>query len=152
DLAPRLAALLYTSAAAEQRVDTEPNGAKAMIAELRGHIRRTIADIRTLVYDLRPPALDELGLIGAIRERIADLSGSALSAPLSAGAPQLYIELSAPEALPPLPAAVEVAAYRIATEALVNVAKHASATRCAVVLRTVDGKMELTISDNGVGL
>ncbi|MDR6884663.1 ATP-binding protein [Bacillus sp. 3255] len=145
DLAPRLAALLYTSAAAEMRVDTEPNDAKSMIAELRGHIRRTIADIRTLVYDLRPPALDELGLIGAIRERIADLSGSAV------GAPQLRIELDAPEALPPLPAAVEVAAYRIATEALVNVAKHASATRCAVTLRTVDGKMELTISDNGVG-
>ncbi|UUZ97413.1 histidine kinase [Paenibacillus sp. P25] len=153
DLAPRLAALLYTSSAAEQSVDTEPADAKSMMAELRGHIRRTIADIRTLVYDLRPPALDELGLVGAIGERIADLTGAArgLAPQTVAGTPTLCIELDAPEAFPPAPAAVEVAAYRIATEALVNVAKHASATRCTVVLRVADGKLELEISDDGVG-
>ncbi|WP_179233027.1 sensor histidine kinase [Paenibacillus rigui] len=151
DLAPRLAALLYTSSAAEHRVDTEPTIAKSMIAELRGHIRRTITDIRTLVYDLRPPALDELGLVGAIGERIADLKVAARGLAPQAGASPLHIELDAPEVLPPLPAAVEVAAYRIATEALVNVTKHAFATRCMVALRVADGKLELTIRDDGVG-
>ncbi|MFC0213963.1 sensor histidine kinase [Paenibacillus chartarius] len=153
DLAPRLASLLYTSAAAEQRIDREPAEAKAMLAELRGHIRRTIADIRTLVYDLRPPALDELGLVGAIRERIADMAGSARAglapSPPAAGAPGWSFELDAPEALPPLPAAVEVAAYRIATEALVNVAKHTRAAHCVVRLRAGGGRLELEVRDNG---
>src|SRR5206468_588777 len=83
---------------------------------------------RRLVYDLRPPQLDELGLTGALREQAARFSG------------QLAVSVAAPDELPPLPAAVEVAAYRIVTEALTNVARHAGASTCRVEL-ALDGSL-----------
>ncbi len=54
--------------------------------------------------------------------------------------------------MPPLPAAVEVAAYRIAQEALTNVVRHARATSCLVRVSAEDGALELDVSDDGVGL
>ena len=74
-----------------------------------------IDEIRALAYGLRPPALDELGLLGAIQVKIDALHG-------------LPIDIEASD-LPPLPAAVEVAAYRIVMEALTNVVRHSGATR-----------------------
>ena len=89
--------------------------------DLLADVRATAADIRRLVYDLRPPRLDELGLVGALRNQWTDPT-----------APALVIDVD--PGLPELPAAVEVAVYRIATEALQNVVKHASATTARVVL------------------
>jgi signal transduction histidine kinase len=84
---------------------------------------------------LRPPALDQLGLVGALREQAQRLGG----------------ELEAPRDLPPLPAAVEVAAYRIALEALTNAARHAHATGCHVRI-SLNGGLRVEIEDDGIGL
>jgi signal transduction histidine kinase len=92
------------------------------------------------VYDLRPPALDELGLVQALREQAAQYSAHGLQ-----------ITVDAPDQLPALPAAVEVAAYRIALEALTNVARHAKAQRCVVRLLS-NGELQLEISDDGQGM
>ena len=106
----------------------------------------TIADIRRLVYALRPPVLDELGLISAIREYTADYQG----------AENLHVTLTAPETLPHLPAAVEVAAYRIVLEAFSNVVHHSQATECDITIR-IEGQNTgfifcVDIRDNGQGL
>jgi signal transduction histidine kinase len=91
---------------------------------LKAQTQTIIADIRRLVYDLRPPALDELGLVSALREQAAHYSEFN----------GLQVSTEAPEQLPPLPAAVEVVAYRIALEALTNVARHAHARTCCIRL------------------
>ena len=102
-------------------------------------MKAAITEVRRLVDDLRPPAIDEVGLVGAIRQRAA----SAVRRPHDRGAP-------GPDLMPPLPAAVEVAAFRIASEAMTNVARHAGATRCRVDIG-VNGSFELTVADNGHG-
>ncbi|MBK9714851.1 MAG: GAF domain-containing sensor histidine kinase [Kouleothrix sp.] len=141
-----------TLASLSQRLDTvgrlvprDPDAAVAMLADLKAQVRATIADIRHLVYALRPPVLDELGLVSAIREHAASYDAS------GAGAPQVLVD--APEQLPPLPAAVEVAAYRIALEALTNIARHARARSCVVRL-SLDGEQALCleIADDGAGM
>ncbi|WP_229263909.1 sensor histidine kinase [Cohnella cholangitidis] len=157
DLAPRLAALALTASAAESLLQTDPATTRTILVELQTVIRSTVADIRRLVHDLRPPALDELGLIGAIQERIHDLSRP--MKPAEAGhdstpvpaASRLQFRLNAPERLPALPAAVEVAAFRIVTEAIVNVVRHAQATLCEVNIR-LGRALEIEIRDNGRGV
>jgi len=133
---PSLAAIVLKLNAAESR--TELTERSALVAEARQEVREAVAEVRRLVDDLRPPSIDEVGLIGAIRQRAAALSGD------------LTIEVVGPDPMPALPAAVEVAAFRIASEAMTNVARHARATRCRVDL-VVGGRFELTVADNGVG-
>jgi signal transduction histidine kinase len=99
-----------------------------------------VTDIRRVVYDLRPPALDDLGLAGALRAQAAEF-----------GASGVHFTVNTPEHLPPLPAAVEVACYRIAQEALTNVVKHAQAQHCTVCV-TVEGGLSLEVADDGCGL
>lgn len=154
DLAPRLAALALTAAAAEEIVESNPHTTKEILGELRTTIRQTVSEIRWLVYDLRPPTLDELGLIGAIHERI-----KGLSLPVTYQGERLEqgvrFTLNASEKLPALPAAIEVAAYRIATEAIVNVVRHSRASICAISILYTAGKecgLNLIIEDNGTGI
>ena len=108
-------------AQAQRRRDPRPTAPtrNALLAEIRDEVKDAIAEVRRLVDDLRPPAIDEVGLVGAIRQRAAALSTDSLD-----------IRRTGPDELPPLPAAVEVAAYRIASEAMTNVAKHSGASRC----------------------
>jgi len=104
-----------------------------------------IDDVRRLVDGLRPPVLDQFGLVVAIQQRaaaFADQSGST-------GGLEVAIDASAD--LEPLPAAVEVAAYRIALEALTNVARHAHASHCQIRMRRTTS-LELDIRDDGRGL
>jgi signal transduction histidine kinase len=93
------------------------------------------------VYDLRPPALDDLGLVGAIEAQARKISQP----------DGLQVMVQA-DALPPLPAAVEVAAYRIAQEALTNVARHARAKHCLLALKVESGDLRLEIGDDGRGM
>ncbi|PYI52533.1 sensor histidine kinase [Paenibacillus flagellatus] len=155
DTAPRLAALALTAAAAEELLEADPAATRAILAELRANIRATVADIRSLAHDLRPPALDELGLLGAVRERVRELSHAASGAGAPGGG-AVRFELDAPDGLPPLPAAVEVAAYRIASEAIANVVRHAEAGRCRIGVRFVRTAertgLELAVADDGRGV
>lgn len=149
-LGPALAALTLKVGAARKLLPRDREAADVLLAELSDDIQATVSDIRRLVYDLRLPTLDELGLVGAIRERATQYSfGNAGNGSDVEGA--LRVIVIAPERLPALPAAVEVAAYRIAVEALTNVARHAHAHTCQVRL-TLDEALQLDISDDGIGL
>lgn len=123
-------------------IPRDPAAADALAVELRDELRGAIADIRRLVYDLRPPALDDLGLAGALR-RLAERYGS------EGEQPRVLVEAS--EDLPNLPAAVEVAVYRIAQEALTNVVRHSRAKTCVVRL-VVNEDVAMEILDDGVGI
>jgi signal transduction histidine kinase len=142
DLGPTLASLGLTASAAALLISTDPNAATRMVNELESQIRATVGNVRRLVYDLRPPTLDELGLLAAVRERASRYS----NAPNG-----FHVTVEAPTQLPPLPAAVEVAAYRIVQEALTNIAKHAQAQQCTICFRYHTG-LEIEITDDGIGL
>jgi two-component system NarL family sensor kinase len=141
-LGPALASLTLKLTAARNLVDRDPRAAKALLSELKTQSQTAIADIRRLVYDLRPPALDELGLVFAIREHAVRCAGSSA----------LQVVVDAPEHLPTLPAAVEVAAYRIALEAITNVVRHADARHCLVRLRVDTTALWLEVIDDGRGI
>lgn len=140
-LGPTLAGLGLKVDTARLLVDADPQATKDVLAGVNQDIRATIDDIRRLVYDLRPPALDDLGLLGALRE-----CAGRLDTP-----DHLVIHVAATEDLPALPAAVEVAAYRIGSEAVTNVVRHADARRCEVLLR-IGEDLQLSVIDDGVGL
>ena len=146
-LGSTLAALHLQAGAIRTMMRYDLPAADAELVDLQTEIRSSIADIRRLVYELRPPTLDELGLLGAIRQHAAqyDLPGTPGE---SDG--YLHVTVEAPEQLPALPAAVEVAAYRIVQEALTNVARHARARTCTVRL-SIANEFEMEIVDNGVG-
>lgn len=139
-----------TLASLSQRIDTachlvksDPDTAIAQLNNLKAQVKSTVADIRRVVYALRPPVLDELGLISAIHEHVMHLQG----------VNGLHISVEAPADVPPLLAAVEVAAYRIVLEALTNVERHAHAQHCLVRLELAsEQSLSLSISDDGRGL
>lgn len=96
-----------------------------------------------MARDLRPAALDELGLAEALRQHgqtVRRLSGGVLD-----------VQVSVDGDVTGLPAAVEVAAYRISQEALSNTSRHADATRCVIDL-AIDDALVLSIQDDGSGL
>jgi signal transduction histidine kinase len=140
-LGPTLASQAFKLDAALELLDANPSSARQLLEEVKAQTQVTVADIRRLVYELRPPALDELGLVGALRAHIQSLPPVA--------APRVTVE--APPDLPPLSAAVEVAAYRIALEALTNVLRHARARTCQLRLAVTAGRLSLTIADDGIG-
>lgn len=139
-LGPRLAAHMLRLGSARALLERDPAGVDEILSQLEDDAEETLAEIRRLVYQLRPPALDQLGLIGAIEESAAQYEGDSLA-----------VTVAAPPSLPPLPAAVEVATYRIVQEALANVACHAQAQHCEVRL-VCEGDLRVTIRDDGVGL
>src|SRR5215216_4485356 len=141
-LGAQLAGLSVQAGALRRLIPRDPDAADELVVELREELRSAISDIRRLVYNLRPPALDDLGLAEALR-RLAEHYGSEDE--------QLRVLVEAPEDLPNLPAAVEVAVYRITQEALTNVARHARAHSCVVRL-AVNEEVGLEIFDDGVGI
>ncbi|WP_018655084.1 sensor histidine kinase [Actinomadura flavalba] len=140
-LGPTLASLAMTVDAARIRLRTDPGAVDPLLEELRTTMGRTIGDIRDLVYGLRPPALDDLGLAGAIR---------ALGGVVSTGdGPRVDVHVEGDLDL--LPAAAEVAAYRIVQEALTNVHRHARADS-AVVRLSLNGDLHVSVGDDGIGV
>lgn len=117
---------------------TDPDAAQAVLADLAGTQQQALADLRRLVEGLRPPVLDQLGLVGALRQRADRFAG-------------LVVTVDAAADLEPLPAAVEVAAYHIVSEALTNVVRHAQARACTVRLWREEALL-LEVTDDGIGL
>jgi two-component system, NarL family, sensor kinase len=141
-LGPTLAGLTLGLDTARARSNGQPELTE-LLGKLKTETQRAVADVRRIVYGLRPPTLDEFGLVGSLREEVGRLQYEA---------PALTVTLDAPgDGLTDLPAAVEVACYRIVTEALTNVTKHAHATKCWVRIR-LDRDLDVEVRDDGVGL
>jgi signal transduction histidine kinase len=143
-LGPTLASQTLKLDTLLELVTDDPQAAAEQVASLKSQTRLMVTEIRRLVYELRPPALDELGLLEALRAHLAQMEGSN-------GSLRISIEAS-PEPLPALPAAIEVAAYRIVLEAVTNVIRHAQAGTCAVQLRRETNYLMLRVRDDGLGL
>jgi signal transduction histidine kinase len=139
-LGPQLAGFTLRIDAVRNLLRTDLAAAEALLCELSERTQASVADIRRLVYALRPPALDDLGLVAALHQHAAQYTSTG---------PQ--IDIVVPEQLPPLPAAVEVAAYRIAQEALTNVVRHSGASTCQIQLAVHDA-LCLQIWDTGRGI
>ncbi|MEP7286873.1 MAG: GAF domain-containing protein [Chloroflexota bacterium] len=140
-LGPVLASLMLKLDATRNLLKHDPVAADTLLVELKTQVQSAITDIRRLVYELRPPALDELGLISALRENIMQYNHDNT----------LRVSFEVPNRLPSLSAALEVAAYRITLEALTNVTRHAQAHNCHIRF-TLDDALCLEITDDGYGL
>ena len=134
-LGPRLSGIAFTTDAVRNLVRTDPEAADALLKQLRADTTTAIEDIRRLVYAMRPPALDELGLVPALRQQATGLP--------------VRVELVVPATLPALSAAAEVAAYRIVVEALENAVRHSSATMVTVTMRVLPGGLAIEVTDDG---
>jgi signal transduction histidine kinase len=136
-LGPVLSGLKLRAETARNLVGDNPP-VDALLADIAERTETAVTDIRRLVYSLRPPALDDLGLSAALEEL-----GYQADVPVS---------LTLPNPMPPLSAAVEVAVYRVTQEALTNIARHSGAHSALVTLRTGASTLSLSISDDGAGL
>jgi len=140
-LGPTLTGMALAADATANLVETDVAQARTLLDGLSRDSRQAIGDVRRLVDDLRPAALDELGLVGALRQR-------AEQTVRRADGEVVQVTVEATEPLPALPAAIEVAAFRIATEALNNVVRHSQASRAVVQLRL--GKaLEIEVVNDG---
>jgi signal transduction histidine kinase len=139
---PQLAALMLELETASDLVSDNPE-ASALMAKLSERVRGIVSDVRRSVHALRPPALDELGLVGALREGAMQYGPSGLR-----------VSVENPEELSHLPAAVEVACYRVAQEALANVVRHARASNCSIRIRLDKeaGALSVEVEDDGRGI
>jgi signal transduction histidine kinase len=117
------------------------SGADDALVRLRTGIQSTVQDVRRIVEGLRPPSLDELGLVNAIQELAQRLGASS----------GVSINVYAPAQLPALAAAAEVAAYRVVQEALTNAVRHAQASTCTVHVEIADDELLVRIQDDGNG-
>lgn len=140
-LGPALAGIGMRAEAAQVLLHEDGPAAARLLGELQAESSHAVAEIRRLVDGLRPPAIDDVGLVGALR-----LAAERLRAP---GSPEITVDADGP--LPPLPAAVEVAAYRIATEALTNAVRHAAATSVRLRL-DASSDLVVVVEDDGHGI
>ncbi|MGH2720079.1 MAG: sensor histidine kinase [Actinomycetota bacterium] len=140
-LGPALAGVTMQVGSARALLEADAPRADTVLGKMEQQLQACITEIRRVVEDLRPATLDRLGLVEAIRERVDAFAGP--------GGPE--ITLTAPDDLGELPAAVEVAAYRIALEGVTNVVRHAGARRCGIRLEAADG-LVVEITDDGAGL
>ena len=141
DLSPTLSGLGLSAAALAKRADGVDADLAATARDLASDIQDAVEQTREIAYGLRPPILDDRGLVAAIRDRV--------HGPV---ADRLRVDVVAPEELLTLPAAVDLAALRIVQEAVANVRHHAEASRCIVLIERVPGELRLRIEDDGRGI
>jgi two-component system sensor histidine kinase UhpB len=122
--------------------DRVPSDQRAEAVDLRDGVLGTVEDVRALARQLRPEALDTLGLVPALinmTERLSARTG-------------VQIERELQRDLPALGADAELVLYRVAQEAFTNAIRHAEASAIEIALRAPDGRVVLTVGDNGRGL
>ncbi len=141
DLGPGLAATAMQLEAAAELVPRDPDRAATMLDRAAAYLRGSVAEVRRIVDDLQPAALSDLGLAGAVRAHAARLADGGID-----------VTVGTDGDLDDLPAAAEVAAFRIVGEALTNVARHAQASRVHVTIAHRDGALHLCVGDDGVGV
>lgn len=140
-LGPTLAAAGLKVRAARNLARHQPDEADRALEDVGHDLSGLLAEVRRVVHDLRPPAIDQYGLLGAIEQQAARLSG-----------PDRRIQVVASGDLGGLSAAVEVAVYRIVGEALANVVRHAAASACTVTVDIAADTVRLTVDDDGCGV
>jgi two-component system, NarL family, sensor histidine kinase UhpB len=121
------------------RVDSGEDEALADAQELA---RESLEELRRISYELRPAALDDLGLASALASLCSGIERRA----------GITVELTVGNDLPTLDSQVELAVYRVAQEALTNAARHARCTNVRVSLAPVGTRLHLRVSDNGIGM
>jgi signal transduction histidine kinase len=140
DLAPTFAGLGLAAAAVESFARRGDERAAEAASRLVSGLQAATRQLRDVAYGLRPPVLDDRGLVAAIEER--------LSAPGTVPA----VRVVAPQKRLELPAAIESAALRIVQEAVTNVRRHAAASVCLVTVAMDAGTLRLSIADDGIGI
>ena len=131
---------MYAEAAARLLQAQKVPEATENLREVRNTSLEALRDMRLLIFELRPPALEERGLAGALQARLGSVEDRA----------GLATELKC-EGVGRLPREIEESLHRIAQEALNNVLKHAHASRVSVTLGRTGADIVLEIVDNGVG-
>jgi signal transduction histidine kinase len=113
----------------------------ALIRQARAHLQEAIAAARSLITELRPPLLDELGLVAAVEQQLSRL------------AEETGLEVSLVDELPRrLPPHLETLAFRTTEEALRNVRQHSRASSVAVDIHARGDTVEVVVDDDGVGV
>ena len=139
-LGPALAAVATRIDMARLVSRRDPDSADAALAAARSEVGEMLTEVRRLVHGLRPPALDDVGLVRALEQQAALV------------APDVDTTVVATGDLTTLPAAVEVAAFRVAAEAMTNVGRHAAATTATIRLTADHEVLRLEVEDDGVGI
>jgi two-component system sensor histidine kinase UhpB len=121
------------------RIDSGESEALADAQELA---RETLEEVRRISYELRPAALDDLGLPSALRSLCSGIERRA----------GIAVELDTADGLPRLDGQVELAVYRVAQEALTNAARHARCSTVRVSLRPSGAGVHLRVADDGIGM
>jgi signal transduction histidine kinase len=124
-----------------KRISAHPDEAERRLERIQSILVRSLAELRRYIYDLRPVSLDKLGLIGAIDMRVKEIAET------NGIKTRLYAEGDER----PLPPGVEACLYRVAQEAITNVAKHAEASRVVVVLKYRQSGVTMIVEDDGHG-
>ena len=137
ELGPTIAGLTMQLGALRRLVETDPSTAVERLARLESISRDALEQVRRVARELRPPALDQLGLVEALRQT-AESQGIVLQTPV--------------DAVPRLPAGLEVAAYRIGAEAITNIARHTPSETAQLTVESSGDTIVFSIGDAGQGM
>jgi signal transduction histidine kinase len=147
-LGPSLSGVALGLEAAQTALGSDLPLAVELLGRLRTEVSGSIEEVRRIIEGLRPSALDELGLLAAVRAKASDVQHRC-----AAGGRDLSVDVVAAPAPCALPLDVELAAYRIVDEALTNVVRHSGAAHCRVEIQEgADGEVRIVVSDDGGGL
>ena len=139
--AQSIANIVFRAEVCERLIDTDAERAKSELKALREHIRSTLAEIRKIIFDLRPMALDDLGLVPTIRG-VLDVFREQYG---------LFTEIALMGKEKRLEPHIEIGMFRVVQEALNNVVKHAQASTVRVRIEFAATSVTVLVEDDGKG-